>query len=230
MADMGPVYGAGRARLSELVLHLDEEQARAAVPTCPQWRVRDVIAHLTGICADILAGNLEGVTTDPWTEAQVDQRKERTMGELVAEWSEVAPQVEAMAQYFPDRVDEQWVADLTTHEHDVRTAVGCPGARDSQGIDISLDFFVTMGLHSSVTAGGLPPLRVRAAGKEWTAGGNGESPPDELAAAPFELFRALTGRRSSAQIRRYDWTCDPEPYLPAFDYGPFTKSPTDIEE
>ena len=49
-------------------------------------------------------------------------------------------------------------------------------------------------------------------------------------APSFELFRALTGRRSSAQIRRYDWTCDPEPYLPAFDYGPFTKSPTDIEE
>ena len=36
-----------------------------------EWTVKDVVAHLCGACEDILAGRLEGVATDPWTEAQV---------------------------------------------------------------------------------------------------------------------------------------------------------------
>src|SRR5438132_399041 len=79
----------------------------AAVPTCPRWTVHDVVAHLTGVCADILTGNLEGVATDPWTEAQVSSRKNRTMAELVEEWNELGPQVEAITAAFPGRAAEQ---------------------------------------------------------------------------------------------------------------------------
>jgi uncharacterized protein (TIGR03083 family) len=228
--DIGAVYADGRLRLSELVLDLDDPGQRAPVPTCPRWTVHDVIAHLTGICADILAGNIDGVTTDPWTEAQVSRRKDRTTAEVVAEWSEVAPQVEAVTAAFPEGAARQWVADLTTHEHDVRTAVGRPGARDSEGVEVAVDFLVTMGLHSSLNARHLPPLRVRAEGRDWVAGDNGEQAPAELEASAFELCRALTGRRSAAQIRNLSWTGDPEPYLPAFEYGPFTITPTDITE
>ena len=51
-----------------------------------------------------------------------------------------------------------------------------------------------------------------------------------LEATPFELLHALTGRRSRAQIRSLGWSIDPEPYLDTFTFGPFTPSPTDIEE
>lgn len=129
--DVGAVYAEGRERVSGLVAELDVAGAATVVPACPAWSVKDVLAHLTGICADIMAGNIEGVATDPWTAAQVDARRSATIGEVVAEWNEVAPQVEAMAAGFGP-AGHQWVGDFATHEHDVRGALGRPGARDSQ--------------------------------------------------------------------------------------------------
>jgi hypothetical protein len=37
---------------------------------------------------------------------------------------------------------------------------------------------------------------------------------------PYEMARAFMGRRSFQQIRRFDWTGDPEPYLPIFSIFP----------
>jgi hypothetical protein len=58
----------------------------------------------------------------------------------------------------------------------------------------------------------------------------GITPEGRVGLSGFELFRALSGRRSLDQIRAYDWTVDPEPYLPAFQFGPFTISATSIAE
>jgi uncharacterized protein (TIGR03083 family) len=228
MSDMGTVYAEGRTRVTDLVNGLDESQHQAAVPTCPQWTVHDVLAHLTGVCADILAGNLEGVATDPWTEAQVDKRRGVPVPELLGEWTELGPHVEAIAAAFPGRAAEQLVFDLTTHEHDIRTAVGLPGARESAGIHVGVDFGVTAALPTSLNDRGLAPLRVHA-GDQQLVSGEGE-PGATVATSAFELFRALTGRRSAAQIRAYEWTGEPGPYIAAFTFGPFTVSPTDIAE
>jgi uncharacterized protein (TIGR03083 family) len=228
MAEIGSIYAEGRARLTDLVASAEAEQHTMPVPGCPQWVVRDVIAHVTGVCADVLSGNVGGVATEAWTAAQVAERKDRTVGEILAEWSEIAPQVEAMAQHFPGRIAEQWVLDLTTHEHDVRGALARPGARDSAGVAIGLDFAATMGLAASIAERGLPPLRVKAAEQQWVVG-EGE-PTAELGGMPFDLFRAMTGRRSAAQIRGFTWTGDPDVFLPAFEFGPFTTPPTELVE
>src|SRR5436309_16089627 len=111
MTDVAALYAEGRGRVTALVEGLSDEDAKAPVPTCPGWTVHDVLAHVTGVCADVLGGNIEGVATDPWTDAQVQARKGRSVAEIVDEWSEIAPQVEAMAVHFPGRVAEQWVAD-----------------------------------------------------------------------------------------------------------------------
>jgi uncharacterized protein (TIGR03083 family) len=225
---IGSVYAAGRARVTELLACLDPEQDKAPVPACPEWSVHDVLAHLTGVCADVLAGNVEGAATDPWTEAQVERRRDVPLDEIVKEWSDTAPQVEAMAEHFPGRVAEQWVFDLTTHEQDLRGALSQSGARESDGLVLGLDFVVTMGMASTIAGRGLPPLRVKSPDREWVIGGR--SATNELEAPSFELFRAMAGRRSPSQIRAYAWTCDPDLYLPAFDYGPFTARSTDLVE
>ena len=137
--DVSGVYAEGRERVSGLVAELDVVGAATVVPACPAWSVKDVLAHLTGICADIMAGNIEGVATDPWTAAQVDARRSATIGEVVAEWNEVAPHVEAMAAGFGP-AGHQWVGDFATHEHDVRGALGRPGARDSRAVAIGVEF------------------------------------------------------------------------------------------
>jgi len=228
VSDIGSVYAEGRARLTDVVASADRDQHVGRVPGCPEWVVRDVVAHVTGVCADVLSGKLEGVATEAWTGVQVAQRKDRTVAEILAEWSEVAPQVEAMAPHFPGRMAEQWVLDLTTHEHDIRGALGRPGARDTDGVAIGLDFAVTMGMAASIAGRGLPALRVKADDRAWVVG-DGE-PAAELAGTPFDLFRAMTGRRSAAQIRGLRWTGDPDVFLCAFEFGPFTPPSTDLVE
>ena len=225
---VGEQYAEGRERIVGLVSGLSGEQMAAPVPTCPDWSVADVLSHLTGICADVLAGNTDGVATDPWTAAQVSARRGRSIDELVAEWSETAPQVEALSETFPPELGAQWITDLTTHEHDIRAAIEQPGARDSAGVETGLDFVIAFGFQPSVAEHGLPAIEVRSNEKAWPAIGGPAGAA--LVGPPFELFRVLTGRRSVAQIRALSWSVDPEPYVPAFEFGPFTVSRTDIVE
>jgi uncharacterized protein (TIGR03083 family) len=229
MSDIGAVYAEGRERISGIVTALGEEQQRGSVPACPEWTVHDVVAHLAGICEDVLTGNLEGVTTDPWTAEQVAKRREWPTDELVAEWGQLAPQVEGMAAAFPAEVGKQWVADLTTHEHDIRAAVGQPGARDSRGVETAVEFAVAVALDASLKGNGLPALRVVAGNRDFTVGG--EQATATMAGSKFDVMRAVMGRRSRNQILSFDWNGgDPEVYLGAFEFGPFTLPARDLDE
>jgi hypothetical protein len=119
--------------------------------------------------------------------------------------------------------------------------------------------FLIGGFGAALRAHGLGPLEVRAGSRSWVVGG-GEAAGDEAAiaealenalsaavlgegpAAPegspagvleapcFELMRACTGRRSVSQIAAYSWSVDSSAYVSAFQFGPFTTSPVDIEE
>lgn len=250
--DIGSTYRDTRERVTALLRDAGDGVGDSPVPACPDWTVHDVAAHLAGTCTDILDGNLDGVATDEWTAAQVEARRDRTLTELLGEWNEAAPQVEAFADAFPGRAAHQWIADQTTHEHDVRGALGAPGGREGNGIAVGLEFFVSGGLAASFSGRGLGPVRVEADVDAWLVGAaepTGEV--DELLAAAimggdlpdasgdpvatvrtsrFELFRALSGRRSRAQIAAFEWSCDPEPYLGAFQYGPFTLRSEDLVE
>jgi uncharacterized protein (TIGR03083 family) len=219
------MYEQGRARISELAR---EAAGGEPVATCPQWTVKDVLAHVTGVCADVLAGNIEGAATDPWTAAQVEQRRERTVDELLAEWEEVGPPVAQMADQFGP-AGHQLLFDLTTHEHDLRAALGRPGARDVEAVADGLRFVTTGLVAGAIDGRGLAPLELVTEAGTFTVG-SGDPAPVRVEASAFELLRALSGRRSEAQIRAYAWSDDPSPYLPAFVGGPFTMPADDIVE
>jgi len=224
--DVGAVYAAGRERVIGLVDGLPADRVTMFVPACPEWRVRDVLAHVSGTCVDILAGRLDGAGTDPWTETQVAARRDRDFGEILAEWNEVAPQVEAVAKDF-GTAGKQWVFDFATHEQDLRGALATPGARDSDAWWIELGF-ITPAFHGAVADLGLAPVRIVTADRDWTPAG--VDPVETLIVDAFELGRALTGRRSPDQVRAFGWSTDPEPYLAAFELGPFTLRSTDLVE
>ena len=250
---LGVVYEDTRQRVVSLVGRLDAAAAARAVPACPQWRVHDVVAHVTGVCADILAGNLRDVASEPWTAAQVRARAGRPMADVLGEWHEVGPKVAALVDLFPGRYGLQLVSDVTVHEQDLRGALERPGARDSDAVEIGTDFLVAAIFAPALLALGLGPLEVCTDGARWIAGTGGPpaagdadwrdallcttaapvpaTPPvGRLVSDRFELFRALTGRRSATQIRRFGWTVDPEPYLPAFGFGPFTLRSDELDE
>lgn len=253
MGELGSAYEETRERISDVVRGAGAGAADVVVPACPDWSVRDLLAHLTGNCADIITGTVEGAATPDWTARQVDERRGRSLGEIVEEWAEVAPQVAPLLDDFPGRYGQMLVADVISHEHDIRGTLGQSGARDSSGIPIALDFLASVFLHTGVSALGLPPIEVRAGEQRWVAGTGGPAtgdleawrdellpdgdaatdgvtPAGELSAEPFELMRAIAGRRGPGQIRRFVWTVEPEPYLPIFGFGPFEVRSSDLED
>ena len=219
MGQLGGLYAEGRERFISLVLDADPS---APVPTCPAWTVKDVLAHVAGIPADILAGRLDGVATDPWTAAQVEARRDATIADITAEWRETGAQVDGMVDAFGP-TGKQLLLDLTTHEQDVRHALGAPALRDAPVLDVGLDF-LAFGLGTALTR----PLAIEAEGRTWQAG-EGE-PAAVLRGSRFDVVRACTGRRSRAQVEAMDWSGDHAAFVDALEFGPFTFPPSDITE
>jgi uncharacterized protein (TIGR03083 family) len=220
--DTTEAYRGIRAAMCELAADAD---GTTVVPSCPDWSVRDLVAHVTGVAADLVAGRLDGVGTDPWTAAQVAARRDRTLAEVVAEWVEVGPQMEEAFVAFGGLPD-QLVFDTTTHEHDLRGALGRPGGRDAPQLDIALRWV------AAAWAGGTAPvpgaLRLEA-GDHVVVLGTGD-PTATVRTDRFEGLRALTGRRSLDQIGAYDWDGDPTPWLVSFTWGPFTARQDPLHE
>ena len=222
MGVVGDLYREGRERISEVARGIDDETAKATVvSTCPAWTVHDVLAHVVGIPTDILAGNVEGAATDPWTAAQVDARRNASIADLLAEWEANAPQVEAIVDEFgPSGV--QLLFDLTTHEHDIRHALGLPPLKD-----LPVHLAVTGFVFTRLGAGG-EALRIVTTGGTYVLG-TGE-PTATLTAPIFDVLRAISGRRSERQIRAMQWDGDPTPHLSKFADGPFTMPADDVVE
>lgn len=221
----GGIYAETRARITELVRGLTPEGIRRRLPATPAWTVKDVVAHLTGIVDDSLAGRLEGAGTDSWTAAQVDARRARTLDEILAEWAVKAPDFEARMGGWRRRAWGQVIADIATHEQDIRGGVGRPGARDSEGFAVAREGSVFM-LGARIKNAGLPALGLRADDHEWVAGAG--EPAASVRADCFELVRALVGRRSARQIAAFDWEGDRAPYMEVFAF--FPKPDFDIVE
>ncbi len=224
MGDVGDAYAGCRARIAGLTTGLDGAGAAARVPTCPAWTVHDVVAHLTGVVVDVANGNLDGVATDPWTAAQVEARRDRSIAEMLAEWGAHAPGFEAILDELGDP-GRQAVTDVVTHEHDIRTALGAPGFRDSDAVGIGFGFTAPR-LVGSAAGHGLV-LRIEAEGAEPVG------PADAtvvLAGDRFSLLRAATGRRSVDQLRQLRWQGDREAALAAFTFGPFRPATERVPE
>lgn len=217
-----------RTELAALLRHRGpDEVAEVPVPACPAWTVHDTVAHLVGVGADILAGNLDGVATDPWTEAQVAARRGRSLTELLEEWDATDPQVEAMSEAFRD-VQAQWCMDCLTHVADVRGALGEPlDAPTGEAMDAILRF-TAGGYRLYGRKAGLPLARLLADGRPVLE--VDDLGPATVDVPAFELLRGLTGRRSPDQLRAWRWTDvdDVEPWLAGFTWGPFTVRDTPL--
>jgi uncharacterized protein (TIGR03083 family) len=214
---LAQLYGQTQVRVVSLVVELDEQQVVAPVPACPGWRVRDVVAHLTAVGEDVLEGRLTGPPSDEQTAAQVARFADRPLSEVLSRWRELTPQ-------FGEAIDAfgVWpaVLDVATHEHDIRGAVGAPGARDVDAVRLGADRLLTW-MQPPV------PLRVEVEDEAYDLGPEGEA-TIVLRTGRFEALRWRMGRRSRAQLAALDWSGDPAPVLDHLVvFGP---SPADIAE
>lgn len=206
-------YRRIRERLIELAATFDDDIAATTVPATPLWTVKDVYAHLCGGNADILAGNLEGVTTDPWTEAQVEARRDHSLVEVINEWTALAGPFDQLIDDLDGAMDPRLFIDAWAHEQDLRALLGRPGGDEAELLDRATPE-VVRATCISVRRAGLSPIAIRVGAH---ANQSGDDPLVRLEAEPFEFLRGTLGRRSRRQIRAWTWSGDIEidPYIDA---------------
>jgi len=191
-------YSELRTRVTSLVGDVDPADLERPAAATPGWRVRDVLAHLVGVSDDIVSDRRDGIASDEWTGAQVDRRRDIPITELIADWERFGPGFEELLAAGPAELTGQALFDAATHEHDLRQAVARPGARASTAMQQGWDWFV-----DARTRMGAPAIRFVTERSDDIAGVG--DPRVTVRALYFELFRATTGRRTAAEMERYEW-------------------------
>ena len=213
------VYATTRDQLLDQVAALDGIEAKP-VPSCPEWSVKDVIAHLSGLVADILAGVRGPLGSDEATTRQVGTRAAMSLSEVCEEWAGNADAVAPLLIDAPMR-GLGLTADLAVHVHDL--------AEMGDGVTTPPVEATRLGCIRYV-----PLLQERAAEQmnlslTATLDGQTWSPPAgstalALQGSQVEFLRSVTGRRTRSQVEAaFTWEGDPTALLDqAFmQYGPF---------
>lgn len=237
MPDFADIYEQLRNDISELAAGLEPDLLQTPVPATAGWSIRDIVAHLAADATCVIAGDFpreffeamgesSAVTAlNGWTTRQVSEREGRSLEDLLQEWKASGTEVAAMmrgAQPWPEGImtfaDRVLLTDAAVHQQDIFGALGIERGRETAPIKIALSGYIaTMGWR--LAAAGLPPLRFDLGDKSYVAG-EGE-PNATVHGTRFELFRAMSGRRSPEQISAYAWDGDPAVYVPYFyPYGP----------
>lgn len=197
--DLGQSYRASRLRVADIV---NDDLADRSVPATPKWNMHDVVSHLYGVLTDVSSGNLEGVTTDPWTSAQVERGRDKTVSQMIDAWAGVAPDFETFLSSPAGSNAGAAVMDVHCHETDLRSALGLAPALPDEFLAWAGET-MRAGFHAQVAASGLPKVT--------------------LSADDFDWFRGRLGRRTRDEVAAFDWSADPVPYLDTF----FIFGPTD---
>jgi uncharacterized protein (TIGR03083 family) len=217
MNEYGIAWNASRRRVTQLITETTLADLEQVAPLTPEWRVRDIVAHLVGVAQDVSAGNFPQ-DFDAWTSAQVDRLRPSSAHELVRVWQEF--EIGAM-------LSEQLAIalfDQVTHEADICHALGVPTEIDSATLSLLSNFTlsrfgaqandlrVTLNLDDQIFEKGTGLFDVT------------------LSATAFEWFRASSGRRSANQIRAMAWHGDVDILKILFENGFFTPSRVDVFE
>ena len=188
------LYHASRERVTAAVRDLTPDELDQQVPACPQWSVHNLVSHLTGVAVDFVAGNVAGAPRPPWTAVQVETRRNLPISTILDEWTAAGPALEQLV-----------VSDTTSHPLVCNPWVDT-GAHEAD-------------LHGAIGSG-RPPLEVWLAVLDWmldepgpltvitpdgTYSAGSDGPSAVVRTSSYELFRAIFGRRSAAQIREWDW-------------------------
>jgi len=190
----------------------DDRHRDTVVSSCPDWTVADLCAHLAGVSGALVVGDLPGADVQAWVDGQVATRRGRSIASLLDEWATITPAFQQLMVSQGGRI-AGLLYDIVVHEHDLRGAIGQPGARESRGVVLSLGFG-RLALHSDMKRAGPGVVEVVSADGSWRAGEAGERDAEvrldlsDRADGTWELLRLLGSRRSRSQVAAYPWQGD----------------------
>lgn len=172
-------YRQTRRSVLALLAQIPASSADLIVPACPEWTVQQTAAHLVGVPEDLLAGRMEGVASDEWTNAQVQRHAGESLDELRRALDATVDPFDAMLPAIPHPANSQLVMDALTHEIDLREALGLPIEESSLALSVAKGWLLNMIEHRD------------------------QELFDKLLAADYsdlDLVRSLTGRNSRSQM------------------------------
>lgn len=189
------------------------------IPSCPQWSAKDVVAHVAGLVADLLAGVQPPLGTDEMTARQVSERANKSHLEICDEWQDNGP---GIAEFMAER--ELYAlgltADLAVHVHDLAEALDGVSKPPAEATLAACRRYVPL-LQERVAERLDTALTVTLDGQDWAPAAG--STPLTLAATPTDFLRTVTGRRTRAQAEALGWGGDATTVLDGalLQYGPY---------
>ncbi|CAN5588447.1 hypothetical protein BH10ACT10_BH10ACT10_18820 [soil metagenome] len=203
-------WKSAQGRVTALLTGLSPEHAERRVPACPDWTVRDLLSHMVGLDADVIAGDEPDDHNSTWTQRRVDERRDRSVPELLEEWDGLVEPLAAWMREFTTRP----LGDVVIHEQDLRGALGVSGGHGTDGLRALRDRMVG---RFGENVASLPPLALDGGTWHWCSSGAVDDAAVVLRASEFALTRAVMSRRSAAQLRGWVVRGDVEPYLSGFE-------------
>lgn len=197
--DSAELYDASRARVIDLVRDADPA---TPVQACPGWTVGAMVAHLAGGLGDFLAMRFDLAKGDDFGERTVRERRDQDVADSLAEWEKHRAMAEEM---LASPMGEVLVAEVISHEQDLRTALDRPGGREDPGVRAGLRRPLQE-VDKRLRESGGPAIRVVVDGEPMTLGAG--EPASTLTVSAYELLRTIGGRRTRQQVRALTWEGD----------------------
>jgi uncharacterized protein (TIGR03083 family) len=230
-------YAAVRERLVGVI---DVSRCDTPVPACPDWRVRELVAHLTGLCEDWVADRLDGYASEKWTSTQISRYEDHTCREVLDVWRDSMGSFARLDVEMFGLPAGVWAfGDAVIHEADIRGALGADRVPE-EAVVLGLNGMMQRWHREVLSRADVSTLRVRARGvRDWLLGADDRGADDRgaddrgevVVEAPlYELFRALAGRRSADQFRSWSWSDSAEPFVQAGLPYPFKWAEADLSE
>lgn len=203
-----------RQSMGRILTVVNNANADLPVHACPGWTVRDTLAHLLGTLSDVTAGKIEDSAEDDWSTKHIERSADRSVSDLSSEWHVRANTSPGVFQ----RYGALLVADLVTHEFDIKHAIGNTQGRNEQVVRTVALFYLNA-LDAAWREDGVPPLRILTETTALDIGG--DTPETTVEMSWWEIGRLVTGRRSVEQLKALNWSGDATPWLDhLFVFGP----------
>jgi uncharacterized protein (TIGR03083 family) len=207
---LSDAYHAVRRRITDVAAGLTAEQLADPVPACPAWTVHDLLAHMSGIPEALTANDVPTGDLQSWLDGLVESRRDVDAAELLDRWAACADGASSLV----DGGAGLLLIDVVTHEHDLRGALGQPGARGAPEVRAVIQPVLDV-LSPAMTGAGLGALLIDAGGVQWAS--HLARPGCTLHVDPWEASRALQSRRTAEELRSIPAMGDIEPYLAVID-------------
>ncbi len=211
--ELDEVWSDLRSRLSSLLGHA-AATATAQLPVSAagsEISLGQLLTHMIASHRRFQATGSDGSRLSCSAESiAADVEPAGSLADLCLWWGAESSLLDQTIGNAPTDAVIELICEDVMHEHDLRMALALPGARDSAAIRVALDA-LSIGFSNRVVAAGLTALRVTV--EQWGTIAGAGSAYDCLVADRFEFVRGIAGRRSASEMRRWNWSGDPDRYI-----------------